>query len=138
MSTRDNGVAEYALVIDEDTMYQLAEKICKDFNKDDWDMDQTGYEEDVATECNLDYISEFTGEALCIDDRGYASYYDYTYYGCDYIYYLPLKFPTLFTPAYESMQDLINECRSSKLAKYLPKDFDYRSNVRYVVGTYYG
>ncbi len=138
MSMRDYGVADYGLVIEDDAMQVIASKLCTDYSEEDWNDNQTGYEEEVADKCGLDYISQFSGEALYINDRGYTSYKEYTTYSDDPIYYLPLHFPTLFTPAYDSMEDLIDECKMSDVAKYLPEDFDYRNSVRYVVGTYYG
>ena len=59
-------------------------------------------------------------------------------YSGDQIYYIPVNsYPTSFKPAYENMDALIAEFKE-KVGEYLPEDFDYRSNIRHIVGTYFG
>lgn len=59
-------------------------------------------------------------------------------YDGDRIYYIQVSsYPTLFKPAYKSMDELIAEFKE-KVGEYLPEDFDYRSNIRHIVGTYFG
>lgn len=43
----------------------------------------------------------------------------------------------LFKAAYKDMNELIDEFKSD-IGEYLPEDFDYRANIRHIVGTYFG
>ena len=36
-----------------------------------------------------------------------------------------------------NMEEIVDEFKS-KLGKYLPEDFDYRSRISHICGTYYG
>ena len=56
----------------------------------------------------------------------------------DGIFYIPVsKYPTLFKKAYNNMDEIVEEFKN-KIGKCLSKDFDYRSSIRHIVGTYYG
>ena len=91
------------------------------------------YEEGV-----VEYISEFTGEAMVIDDNGNDDYNSSETYNDDTIYYVPTKnYGTLFKAAYANMEELESEFRN-KFNKYLPDDFDYRKHICHIVGTYFG
>ena len=134
MSMRDYAVDDYGLVLDEETTKVIASKVFDDYTEDvaDW-----GYELYISGIC--EYIGEFTGEAQEITDDGtciwggnYEEYYD------DVIYYVPLtKYPTLFKKSYNNMEEIIDEFKS-KIGEYLPEDFDYRSRICHICGTYYG
>lgn len=86
-----------------------------------------------------EYVSEFEGEAGILLDNGLNNWVTGgEIYNEDSIYYIPCKsYPTLFKAAYENMDALIAEFKE-KVGEYLPKDFDYRSNIRHIVGTYWG
>ena len=135
MSMRDYAVDDYGLVLDDETMKLIASKVFDDFtddNDEDW-----GY---VLYDKGLcEYISEFTGEAQELtDDGAYTWGGDSKDYSCDTICYIPTsKYPTLFKKAYNNMEEIIDELKT-KLGKYLTEDFDYRSRIRHISGTYYG
>lgn len=135
MSMRHYAVDDYGLLLTEETMKIVASIVCDDF--DNMEEDEYGYalyDKDVC-----ESIEEFTGEAKPILDDGLN---DWTrggeYYSYDQLYYIPVgSYPTLFRSAYENMDALIAEFKK-KVGKYLPEDFDYRSNIRHIVGTYFG
>lgn len=135
MSMRDYAVDDYGLLLTEETMKIIASIVCDDFD----DMEKDEYGDALYDEGICEYIGEFTGEAIRITNDGYHEYGNNgESYSGDRIYYVPIcSYSTLFKSAYENMDELIAEFKS-KLSEYLPDDFDYRSNIRHIVGTYYG
>ena len=130
MSMRDYSVNDYGVVFTEEMIQECSSK-----NENDHFCDVA---EEVADRLGLEYISEFTGEATRIYANGELDYKTSLIYNDDTLYYLPLrKISTLFKPAYNSMEEIIIEV-TNKIGEHLPKDFDYSSNVRSIVGTYYG
>lgn len=84
------------------------------------------------------YISEFTGAASCLDDRGECAWTDDWTFDNDQIFYFGLgKQPALCHKAYESVEDIVEELKND-LNDLLPADFDFRSRLCCIVGTYYG
>ena len=135
MSMRYDAIDDYGLLLTEETMKIIASKVCDDF--DNMEEDEYGYALYYDGIC--EYIGDFTGKAVLILDDGLN---DWTRsgesYSSDQIYYIPVSsHPTLFKPAYESMNAVIAEFKK-KVGEYLPEDFDYRSNIRHIVGTYFG
>ena len=135
MSMRDYAVDEYGLILDSNALKRIASQMFDDFEEENWEQDKYEYVFDME---NVEYIGEFSGEALKINDSGETDYRDTIYYNNDSIFYVcTLKVPSLFHASYKNVQDLISESQD-RLGKYLPRDFDYRSNIRHIVGTYYG
>lgn len=134
MSMRNYAVYDYGLLLDEKTMKFLARKAIDGYTGDDeYDVAYELYERGFG-EC----ISGFTGEAIKIDDDGYCSYEESVDYDCDTIFYVPVfKFPTLFSNAYRSMDDLVEEFKD-KIGEYLPINFNYKNNIYRICGSYYG
>lgn len=135
MSMRDYAVNDYGLVLDEDTINDIASQIFEDYTENTdtyW-----GYELYEKGIC--EWISEFTGEAQELTGDGVFTWGgDSKDYSCDAICYVPLsKYPTLFMKAYNNMDEIIDELKT-KLGKYLTEDFDYRSRICHICGTYYG
>lgn len=135
MSMRDYAVDDYGLLLTEETMKIIASKVCDDFE----DIDEYCYGEALYENGVCEYIGDFTGEAIHITDDGDNDYWKSgESYSSDQIFYINVSsHPTLFKPAYESMDAVIAEFKE-KVGKYLPEDFDYRSNIRHIVGTYFG
>ena len=138
MSMRDYAVDDYGLLMTDETMKLIASRVFEDYTDEDYDKDEL-YFNDRLYEANIiDYIGEFTGEAMEIDDNGKNTWNTGEIYNCDIIYYVPIsRISTLFKAAYSNMDELINEFKE-KLHEYLPDDFDYRKYIRRIVGTYYG
>ena len=134
MSMRDYAVDDYGLVLDGETIKFIVLKLDVEPLDEDTDMAYILYDEGIC-----EYISEFTGEAYAINDDGYLNWSaDCESYRCDSVAYVPLaKYPTLFKRAYSSIEEIVDEFKI-KLGKYLPEDFDYRSRICHIVGTYYG
>ena len=137
MSMRDYAVDDYGLVLDKETIKLIASKIFDDFVDDDEEFGDWGYELYDRGVC--EYISEFTGEADVINDDGYLDFSrDYESYSGDSIAFVSLaKYPTLFNRAYNNMEEIVDEFKS-KIGEYVPEDFDYRSRICHICGTYYG
>lgn len=135
MSMREYAVDDYGLLLTEETLKVIASKVCGDFEgMEEYEYGDALYEEGVC-----EYIGDFTGEAVILLDNGLNDWMrNDEIYNEDRIYYIPCKsYPTLFKTAYENMDALIAEFKE-KVGEYLPENFNYRSNVRHIVGTYFG
>ncbi len=135
MSMRDYAVDDYGLLLTEETMKIIASKVCDDFE----DMEEDEYGDALYEEGICEYIGDFTGEAGILFDNGLNDWMSNgEMYDGDRIYYVQVSsYPTIFKAAYENMDALIAEFKE-KVGEYLPNDFDYRANIRHIVGTYYG
>ena len=135
MSMRDYAVDDYGLLLTEETMKIIASKVCDDFE----DIGEYEYGDALYEEGICEYIGDFTGEAGILFDDGLNDWMSNgEMYNGDQIYYIQVSsYPTLFKAAYENMDALIAEFKE-KVGEYLPDDFDYRSHIRHIVGTYYG
>ena len=135
MSMRDYAVDDYGLLLTEEAMRTIAAIVCDDFE----DMEEDEYGDALYEKGICEYIGDFSGEAIRIADDGYHEYGNNgESYSGDQIFYVPIcSYSTLFKPAYKNMDELIAEFKQ-KLGEYLPKDFDYRVNIRHIVGTYWG
>ena len=135
MSMRDYAVNDYGLLFDEETMKIISSKIFGDtIIEDDFDLGYELYNEGIC-----EYISDFTGESILLSDDGVDDWgADCEDYKAEPIIYVPIfKYPTLFKKSYDNMEEIIDEFKS-RLGEYLPEDFDYRSRIRHISGTYYG
>lgn len=135
MGMRENPVDDYGLLLTSEMIKAIALKVLDDLEERDEDEYGDALYEDGICE----YIGEFTGEAIYIEDDGTE---DWRRSGESFdgnrIYYVNIsKYPTLFKAAYKNMDELIEEFKS-KVGDYLPEDFDYRANIRHIVGTYWG
>ena len=137
MSMRDYAVDDYGLLLDEETIKIIASKVFDDFIDDEDAFSVWGYELYDRGIC--EYIGEFTGEAIVLNDDGVCDWgARCSDYRSEVIYYVPTsKYPTLFKPAYNNMEEVVGEFRG-KLGRYLPEDFDYRGNICRIIGTYCG
>ena len=138
---REWAVYDYGLLLTMDTMKVLAKKHCKDFTEEEFANDRFAFYEEIEEIFggNIEYIGEFTGEALYIEDSGSDEWGSQTeYFNNDYIYYVPInRMMSLFKAPYKDMDDMISDFKA-KVGEYLPEDFDYRANIRHIVGTYFG
>ena len=135
MSMRDYAVDDYGLLLTEVTIKIIASKVCDDFE----DMEEDEYGDALYEKGICEYIGDFTGEAIYIEDDGTEDWRrSGESYNEDRIYYVNVsKYPSLFKEAYKNMDALIAEFKE-KVGDYLPKDFNYRANIRHIVGTYWG
>lgn len=133
MSMRDYAVSDYGLLLDEETIKIIASKVLGDYTDED-DMVYELYDNGIC-----EYISEFTGESMPISKDGQIVWCaDSEDYINEVIAYIPISnFPTLFKKAYENIDEIIDEFKG-KVGEYLPDEFDYRSKIRYISGTYFG
>lgn len=135
MSMRDYAVDDYGLLLDEETIKVIASKVIDDYeeNADNIDLAYELYDQGIC-----EYISEFTGEAQEVDTNGFYWGGACNEYSGDVIAYVQVsKYPTLFKKAYNNIDEIVEEFKN-KAGQFLPADFDYRSNIRHICGTYYG
>lgn len=138
MSMQDYAVHEYGLLLTTEDMKEISKRLFEDFTKKDWEEDEWGFIEAATSKLGIVYISDFTGEAVPISENGFTEWVGETSFDSDWVFYLAArKLPTLFRAAYKDMDELVEEFRST-LQNYLPRDFDYRSKVRELIGTYFG
>lgn len=137
MSMGYYAMTDYGLVLDNDTIKVIASKVFVD----DYDENESAYDlgYDLYENGICELTSEFTGEAQELTDNGEVTWgCNSKQYNADFIVYIPLsRYPTLFKKAYNNMEEVVGELKS-KVGKYLPDDFDYRSNICYICGTYFG
>lgn len=133
MSMRHYGVDDYGMLFDEETMEIVVKALgCyEDGDKLD-DMMWSLYDEGIC-----EYISEFTGESVMLDNNGIGMWGTEENYRSDSICFYQLKQPSLFKCAYNGMDDVIAEIKEN-IGKYLPEDFDYQNRIRRITGTYFG
>ena len=141
MSMREYAVYDYGMLLTLDMMKTLAKMHCEDFTEDEFEEDKFAFYEEVENVFGgeIEYISDFTGEAKYIEDSGSDEWgSDTEYFNGDYIYYIPInRMASLFQAPYRDMEDMIADFKS-RVGKYMPKDFDYRNNLRHIIGTYWG
>lgn len=139
MSMRDYPVDTYGLLLNKETMKILAKKICEDYTDEDYDEDPYGFNELITDKFGrIDYISNFDGEGIPIDENGCDNYGgDIVYFSEDPVYILVANnTPSLFSAAYKNMDEMASEFERL-LGSYLP-NLNYRSNIKHFVGTYFG
>ena len=135
MSMREWAVDDYGLLLTKEMIKAIASKVLDDLEeRDEEEYGDALYEDGIC-----EYIGEFTGEAIYIEDDGTEDWRrDGESYNGDRIYYVNVsKYPSLFKAAYENMDELIKEFKE-KVGDYLHEDFNYRANIRHIVGTYWG
>ena len=138
MSMRDYAVNDYGLVMTRDMLKTICSKYYREYTEEEYDKDEYSFNDALYEEGIVEYISEFTGEAMTIDDNGNDDYNSSEVYNYDTIYYVQNKnYGTLFKAAYANMEELESEFRD-KFNKYLSDDFDYRKHICHIVGTYFG
>lgn len=135
MSMREWAVDDYGLLLTKEMIKAIASKVLDDLEERDEDENGDALYEDGICE----YIGEFTGEAIYIEDDGEDNWRrSGEFYNGDRIYYVNVsEHPTLFKAAYNNMDELIAEFKE-KVGDYLPEDFNYRAHIRHIVGTYFG
>ncbi len=138
MSMRDYAVNDYGLLINEDMLKTIASQYCEGYTEEDYQEDECGFHDELYNAGIIEYISEFTGDAICITDDGIDDWRNTYGYDADWIYYVPVKrIGTLFEPAYNNIEEMIDEFKE-RVGKYFTEDFDYREHICHIVGTYYG
>lgn len=138
MSTRVCAVNAYGLILKEEDVI----KYLKNFVKQGLsDLTEEELEGITAWEA-LDFtdaiigFGEFNGEAVSITEGGYESWGDSTIYDCDDVFVIELPvYPSLFSPAYSSMDEMEIRLRE-RFHNLLGEDFNYR-DVRHLIGTTY-
>lgn len=138
MSMRDYAVDDYGLVLNTNHLQCLASRALDDYSEEEWENGRLDIVQELVETLNIECISEFRGEAFVITNVGESDWSNTDIYNGDSIYYIGISvYPSLFKQAYSDMDELILEFKK-KIGKYLPDNFDYRSNIRHIVGTYFG
>ena len=139
MSSRDYGIDDYGLLLNQDTLKVIASNLCDDYTDELFEEDPFGFIDELVDTFDLTYCSDFTGEALSLDDDGCTQWVsnDSVSFSDDLIFYLPLRrYASLFKASYGSMDEVISEVKDT-LGKYLPTDFNYRPLIKHITGTYW-
>lgn len=137
MSMRDYGISDYGMVLNTNHLQMLAAQVCSDYSERCWEENKYEYAEYVCEHLGIEYISDFNGEAMLLLDSGADAWRDSELYSADAIYYVPLsRVPTLFGQAYQNIDEVIQEVKN-KVGNYFPSDFNYKNNIRHIVGTYF-
>lgn len=127
MAMRNYAYTEYGMVLDNE-----AERAIKERRPDIKSLD------DLADRNLCEFCFDFNGEAYHIDDDGNVIYFRAESYDFNSLFYFALrKFPSLCECAYESVDEIVDEIRE-RTQYLLPPDFDIRSRLRFISGTYYG
>ena len=133
MSMRDYSVHDFGYVFTAEMIDQVIDKMKPDnINPGDT------YE--MAEYMGLEYIGEFTGGAIHLNENGDDDYgKDTLTYSDESIFYFPIStYSSLFQAAYQSPEELARSMKYS-YGKWIPDDFDeIYKGVRHIVGTYYG
>jgi hypothetical protein len=132
MSMKYYAVNDYGMVLDEKTAKMILSKIINNYDESEEDWRYTLYDEGIC-----EYISDFTGEATCINDEGEDVWSDTYYYDNNELICVPLRIPKLFERVYSNIDEMVNELKE-KLGEYLPDGYDYKSRICHICGTYYG
>ena len=133
MSMRTYAYEDYGLLLNEETIKIICEKVFADEPSEEESDGYTLYDAEI---CQM--AGNFTGETYPITDKGCDNWDRSETYYDDSVFYIPVeKYPTLFKSAYKDMDEMITEFRE-KIGEYLPECFDYRSNIRHIVGTTWG
>lgn len=133
MSMRTYAYEDYGLVLNEETIKTICQKVFADEPSDEEDDGFALYEAGI---CQL--AGNFTGEFFPITDEGKDNWENSESADDDEVFYVPVKkYPSLFGKPYNNMDELVEEFKNA-LGKYLPDGFDYRANIRHIVGTTFG
>lgn len=133
MSMNYYAVDDYGIVIKMEEQNFIRDILAKEKKDiDDWG----NYE--IADAAGCEYISNFTGEIFKISHDGSVDYTDSSSYDFDIIFYFSIpKWSTLFKPAYENMEELI-ESMKELYSEWLPNDYDYANHIYKIAGVYNG
>ena len=75
---------------------------------------------------------------MWVEDNSNDDWNNTIIYSGDTLCYVPLgRYPSLFEAQYESIQEIVDIFKS-KVGEYMPKGYDYRANIRHIIGTTFG
>ena len=84
------------------------------------------------------YVSGFIGTAYRLNEHGDPTWSEDYMFDDDQLYYVGLgKEPALCRQAYSSVDEIVEELKNN-LNDLLPDDFDIRSRLCFIAGTYFG
>lgn len=138
MSMRDYAVNDYGLLMTKEMLKAVASKVIENYSDEEYDNNEMDFNYKLYEFGIIETISEFTGEAMKINIDGSDNWSNGECFNSECIYYIPAsKYPSIFTAAYNNIDEMANEFKE-KLGEYLPDDFDYKSYICHIVGTYFG
>ena len=141
MSMKNYSVCEYGLVLKPEVLREIASRIFDDFSQEEWEINSCAYISDIVDCQGFNYISEFSGEIIpfFIEKNEEKLLWERSVsYDCKSIVYIPtLKYPKMFSSAYNNAEELISEIKKN-VEELLPTDFDFMQNIYLIVGTYMG
>ena len=139
MAMVENQIDLYGILVPEEVMKRLAEKLCDGYSEEAYAEDSFDFDEEVAaqSEGGIIRIGDFSGYASLISPEKELAGLRQVYED-ESFYHIPLqKAPSLFKAAYSSMEEVIAEVKESA-KDLLPEDFDYTHNLCHFVGSTFG
>lgn len=137
MSSRDYAVEDYGIVLTMIDMKSICMRSFQDCTEAAWEEDPYGFIDELRDAIDLCYCGDITGEAFAVGTDGRDQYHDSITFSGEQIYYLGIrKYPTLFRGAYQCFDEMVADLKDA-MGKYAPDGFDF-SNVRHIIGTYFG
>lgn len=126
MSMHEYGYSDYGMIIDNAAEKEILER---------------GEYADLSElwkDGRCQYVSEFTGTAYRLNAHGDPTWSEDYMFDGDQLYYVGLgKEPSLCRQAYSSVDEIVEEVKND-LSDLLPDDFDIRSRLCFIDGTYFG
>lgn len=138
MGMKNWAVDEYGIVLGVDDLRKICAKVLQEkISDEDWEVDPYGFIDSLRGKIDICSCGDFTGEAMKIGKDGRDIYHDTLTFSGDEIFYIAIRrYPTLFEGAYKRFEDMVLDFKNT-MVKYAPDNFDF-SNVRHIVGTYFG
>lgn len=136
MGMRETEISLYVLYLPNETMRYLTKKLCPDYTDNDYEEDPASFHEDVikTLDGKVESVNRLSGYAYRHPANGEDCVLRQNF-DDEPVYYIPLeKGPTLFRPAYETLDEVIAEV-TGKIGDVLPLDFNYALNVCSLEGT---
>ena len=136
MSTKNNAVVDLALVLTED---EICELYAEEMEKRGCDCEDVWSIVGCLANDDFSYESDFTGELLDPETLKFGEASNECFCG-DPIFYISASKWVVnpFKQAYKDMNEVVEEFKRHPLCANFPKDFDYESHIRVIVGTCYG
>jgi hypothetical protein len=121
------------MVLDEETVKHIYNKV---FGKQGEDFSDMAFELfDVGI---VDWITQFTGEAMRLYDNGVDDWRESILYNDDVCCYVAIEnYPSFFEAHYKDMDEIV-ETLKLQIGEYMPEGYDYRANIRHIIGTTWG
>lgn len=135
---RNYAFVDHGMYLSNETLQTLARTVCG-ISEEEWKEDKYAAIEEVHEKLdNVIYaVGQFSGAVIPMAIDGELLWGGEVEFDDDTVYFVPLsRQPNLITAAYQDIEEIVCELKG-KIGQYLPVNFDYRSNICEVAGTYW-